>query len=80
MVYSTCTFNPVEDEAVVAELLLRCGGAMELCDVAECLPGLRRMPGKHNWKVRDRNRWEGTEGRWEGTGGTRGKPRAEESS
>jgi hypothetical protein len=27
MVYSTCTFNPVEDEAVVAELLVRWGGS-----------------------------------------------------
>jgi tRNA (cytosine34-C5)-methyltransferase len=25
MAYSTCSFNPVEDEAVVAELLKRCG-------------------------------------------------------
>ena len=29
MVYSTCSFNPVENEAVV-EILLRCGGAVEL--------------------------------------------------
>ncbi|PNH04624.1 tRNA (cytosine(34)-C(5))-methyltransferase [Tetrabaena socialis] len=50
MVYSTCTFNPVEDEAVVAELLVRCGGALELLDVGDSLPQLRRMPGKHAWK------------------------------
>ena len=56
MVYSTCTFNPVEDEAVVAELLVRCKGAVELVDVADCLPDLRRMPGKHAWKVKDRYR------------------------
>ena len=30
MVYSTCTFNPIENEAVVAELLLRCKGALEV--------------------------------------------------
>ncbi|GFH23900.1 SAM_MT_RSMB_NOP domain-containing protein, partial [Haematococcus lacustris] len=30
LVYSTCTFNPIEDEAVVSELLLRCGPALEL--------------------------------------------------
>ena len=29
MVYSTCSFNPVENEAVVAELIKRCGGALE---------------------------------------------------
>ncbi|GLC44395.1 hypothetical protein PLESTB_000474300 [Pleodorina starrii] len=57
MVYSTCTFNPVEDEAVVAELLLRCGGALELLDVSECMPELRRMAGKHHWKVKDRHRF-----------------------
>eukprot|EP00983_Pelagomonas_calceolata_P043599 1138966-Pelagomonas_calceolata.AAC.2 len=38
MVYSTCTFNPIEDEAVVAEVLQRCGGAMELVDPAVSLP------------------------------------------
>lgn len=52
MVYSTCTFNPIEDEAVVAELLQLCGGAMELMDVSGELPTLRRMPGKTSWKVR----------------------------
>ncbi len=55
MVYSTCSFNPVENEAVVAELLLRCKGALELLDVSSSLPELRRMPGMHTWKVRDRN-------------------------
>jgi 16S rRNA C967 or C1407 C5-methylase (RsmB/RsmF family) len=29
MVYSTCTPNPIEDEAVVAELLVRCKGALQ---------------------------------------------------
>ncbi|EFJ51929.1 tRNA-methyltransferase, partial [Volvox carteri f. nagariensis] len=57
MVYSTCTFNPVEDEAVVSELLLRCGGALELLDVSDCMPQLRRMAGKHTWQVRDRYRF-----------------------
>eukprot|EP00955_Chlamydomonas_euryale_P068450 360121-Chlamydomonas_euryale.AAC.28 len=56
MVYSTCTFNPIEDEAVVAELLELCGGAMELVDVSDTLPALRRLPGKTSWKVRDRFR------------------------
>ncbi len=51
MVYSTCTFNPIEDEAVVSELLLLCGGATELMDVSAELPSLRRMPGMKSWKV-----------------------------
>ena len=45
MVYSTCSFNPVENEAVVAELLRRCDGKLEIVDVADKLPGLIRRPG-----------------------------------
>jgi 16S rRNA C967 or C1407 C5-methylase (RsmB/RsmF family) len=52
MVYSTCTFNPIEDEAVVAELLLRCKGAVQLVDVAHRLTELKRLPGLKTWKVR----------------------------
>jgi len=53
LVYSTCTFNPIEDEAVVAEVLHRCGGALELVDPAGMLPLLKRMEGKTTWHVRD---------------------------
>ncbi len=56
MVYSTCTFNPVENEAVVSELLQLCGGAMELLDVSGEMTQLRRMPGMTDWKVKDRYR------------------------
>jgi 16S rRNA C967 or C1407 C5-methylase (RsmB/RsmF family) len=56
MVYSTCTFNPVEDEAVVAELLTLCGSALELCDMSAAMPQLKRLPGKHHWRVRDKER------------------------
>ena len=52
MVYSTCTFNPIEDEAVVAELLVRCKGAVQLVDVAHRLPELKRLPGLKSWKVK----------------------------
>ena len=51
MVYSTCSFNPVENEAVVKELLLRCGGAVELVDASDMLQGLIRRPGLLDWKV-----------------------------
>jgi 16S rRNA C967 or C1407 C5-methylase (RsmB/RsmF family) len=51
MVYSTCTFNPIEDEAVVAELLVRCKGALRLVDVGGQLPNLKRMQGLKSWKV-----------------------------
>ncbi|KAL6066432.1 tRNA (cytosine(34)-C(5))-methyltransferase [Balamuthia mandrillaris] len=51
MIYSTCSFNPVEDEAVVAELLRKSEGALELVDVSEELPQLKRRPGLTTWKV-----------------------------
>ncbi len=57
MVYSTCTFNPIEDEAVVAELLLRCKGALELLDVSGDLPNLKRLPGLKTWRVKDKHNW-----------------------
>lgn len=52
MVYSTCSLNPVEDEAVVAALLLRFAGALRLVDVrAEgALPLLKYRPGLHTWR------------------------------
>lgn len=36
--YSTCSLNPIEDEAVVAEVLRRCGGNLELEDCHRCPP------------------------------------------
>ncbi|KAJ3034269.1 tRNA (cytosine(34)-C(5))-methyltransferase [Rhizophlyctis rosea] len=51
VVYSTCSFNPVENEAVVAELLRRSNGAMELVDVSSELSALKRRPGLTKWKV-----------------------------
>ncbi|KAJ3047695.1 tRNA (cytosine(34)-C(5))-methyltransferase [Rhizophlyctis rosea] len=51
VVYSTCSFNPVENEAVVAELLRRSEGAMELVDVSAELPSLIRKPGLTKWVV-----------------------------
>ncbi|KAF7240469.1 tRNA (cytosine(34)-C(5))-methyltransferase [Varanus komodoensis] len=51
MVYSTCSLNPVENEAVIASLLEKSEGALELADVSSELPGLRRMPGVTQWKV-----------------------------
>ncbi|KAL1569655.1 multisite-specific tRNA:(cytosine-C(5))-methyltransferase [Salvia divinorum] len=57
MVYSTCSMNPVENEAVVAELLRRCKGTVELVDVSTELPQLARRPGVKTWKVRDKGLW-----------------------
>jgi multisite-specific tRNA:(cytosine-C5)-methyltransferase len=52
LVYSTCTFNPVEDEAVVAAVLEATRGAMRLVDVSADMPDLKRLPGIKAWQVR----------------------------
>ncbi|XP_038249222.1 RNA cytosine C(5)-methyltransferase NSUN2 [Dermochelys coriacea] len=51
MVYSTCSLNPVENEAVIASLLEKSEGALELADVSSELPGLKWMRGITQWKV-----------------------------
>eukprot|EP00658_Telonema_sp_P-2_P038961 TRINITY_DN27872_c0_g1_i2.p1 TRINITY_DN27872_c0_g1~~TRINITY_DN27872_c0_g1_i2.p1 ORF type:complete len:325 (+),score=45.74 TRINITY_DN27872_c0_g1_i2:235-1209(+) len=55
MVYSTCSFNPIEDEAVVDSLLRRTGGALELVDTTGQLPDLVRADGISSWSVTDDN-------------------------
>ncbi|GAB0491969.1 hypothetical protein MMPV_003227 [Pyropia vietnamensis] len=52
MVYSTCSLNPVENEAVVAALL-RATPSIRLLDVSDELPGLRRRPGLTTWRVKN---------------------------
>ncbi|KAG8240429.1 hypothetical protein J437_LFUL003143 [Ladona fulva] len=49
MVYSTCSFNPLEDEAVIHRLIVETEGAMELVDVSDSLPGLKYSKGKLSW-------------------------------
>ncbi|KAM9384028.1 RNA cytosine C(5)-methyltransferase NSUN2 [Pholidichthys leucotaenia] len=51
MVYSTCSLNPIEDEAVIAALLEKSEGALELADCSADLPGLKWMPGVTTWKL-----------------------------
>lgn len=57
VIYSTCSMNPVEDEAVLVAAIDRCGGSdkVELVDCSNELPGLKRYPGKPTWNVMDRN-------------------------
>ena len=57
MVYSTCSLNPVENEAVVAEILRQTDGSFELLDVSQDLPDLKRRPGMKTWLVKDRFGW-----------------------
>ncbi|XP_031561431.1 RNA cytosine-C(5)-methyltransferase NSUN2-like [Actinia tenebrosa] len=51
IVYSTCSLNPVENEAVIAQLLKNSDGAVELLDVSKELPDLKRSPGLYTWKL-----------------------------
>ncbi|KAF1779891.1 S-adenosyl-L-methionine-dependent methyltransferase [Phytophthora cactorum] len=60
MVYSTCSFNPVENEAVVAELLRRTGGSLELMDVSNKMPGLIARTGRSKWRVGWRSKSKST--------------------
>jgi len=56
VVYSTCSMNPVENEAVVSAAIDRCGG-LEKVDVIEAssiLPGLKHKAGKRKWQVMDK--------------------------
>jgi multisite-specific tRNA:(cytosine-C5)-methyltransferase len=55
MVYSTCSMNPVENEAVVAAAIEACGGnsKVQLVDCSDHLPNLKRKPGLNTWKVLD---------------------------
>ncbi|CAG8923966.1 unnamed protein product [Penicillium salamii] len=56
VVYSTCSLNPVENEAIVATAIERCGGAanVKIVDCSQELTGLKRAAGLRNWKVMDR--------------------------
>src|SRR2546423_3591829 len=56
VVYSTCSMNPVEDEAVLAHAIDRCGGqgVVQILETSDLLPGLERYPGLRSWKVMDK--------------------------
>ncbi|CBZ26068.1 conserved hypothetical protein [Leishmania mexicana MHOM/GT/2001/U1103] len=53
LVYSTCSLNPVENEAVVAQIVHRTRGAMRLVDARALLPKLVCAPGMTKWTVTD---------------------------
>ena len=57
IVYSTCSFNPLEDEAVVAAALARHLKQVKIVDVSQELsPFLRYRPGLTSWKVLHRGK------------------------
>lgn len=58
LVYSTCSLNPIEDEAVLAQIL-RQFPEMSLLDVSDQLPNLIRSPGVSDWKVQAKDKsWQ----------------------
>ncbi|KAA6378816.1 MAG: putative NOL1/NOP2/Sun domain family, member 2 [Streblomastix strix] len=52
MVYSTCTLNPIDDEAVVTQLLLSYP-QLEQLDTSQEISALKRRQGVSNWQVQD---------------------------
>ncbi|KXJ85525.1 S-adenosyl-L-methionine-dependent methyltransferase [Microdochium bolleyi] len=57
VVYSTCSMNPIENEAVIVSAIERCGGPskVEIVDCKDRLPALKRVPGMHQWKIMDKS-------------------------
>ncbi|CAK9295082.1 unnamed protein product [Gordionus sp. m RMFG-2023] len=55
LVYSTCSLNPVENEAVISSMLKEAQDAIEIIDASEKLSGLLYVPGLTDWKVMSKN-------------------------
>lgn len=51
LTYSTCSMNPVEDEAVISNILRLSQGTIVLESIAPKLPGLIFRPGVSEWVV-----------------------------
>lgn len=50
MVYSTCSLNPIENEAVLCRLLREANGSLELVDASDAVKGLKYNPGMTYWE------------------------------
>lgn len=57
VVYSTCSMNPMENEAVVSSAIERCGGIskVKLLSTTDQLPALKRSPGLNDWSIMARS-------------------------
>ncbi|XP_029665514.1 tRNA (cytosine(34)-C(5))-methyltransferase [Formica exsecta] len=55
MVYSTCSLNPIENEAVLHRLLCETGDSVQLIDCRDLVPGLLCDPGVTHWKPASKN-------------------------
>lgn len=50
-VYSTCSLNPIEDEAVISSVLKECKGNVKILDVSDKFTDLKRTKGLKSWHV-----------------------------
>jgi 16S rRNA C967 or C1407 C5-methylase (RsmB/RsmF family) len=65
LVYSTCSFNPIENEAVVNAALTLLQGKVSLVDISkEVSPHFKFRPGMTAWKVFHRGKGSKDPGLW----------------
>ena len=55
VVYSTCSLNPIEDEAVVLQAVEQSQGTFRIADTKNELTHLRRYAGMTTWRVANRD-------------------------
>lgn len=70
MVYSTCSLNPLENEAVLHRLLTETEDSVQLIDCRDLVPGLKCNPGVSNWQPASKNlqyykTWEEVPEQWQ---------------
>lgn len=69
LVYSTCSLNPLENEAVLCRILKEARGALHLVDASASLPGLKYKPGMNYWEPGTNDqvfykKWEDVPPKW----------------
>lgn len=69
LVYSTCSLNPLENEAVLCRILKESRGALHLVDASASLPGLKYKPGMNYWEPGTNDqvfykKWEDVPPKW----------------
>lgn len=54
IVYSTCSFNPIENEAIVGTLIKNSNGKLRIVDCSGMYPDMKRVAGLKHWIVQDK--------------------------
>lgn len=57
--YSTCSLNPLEDEAVIQRLIVETEGAVQLVDVSKEVSALKYAPGLSYWRPASKDNLDG---------------------